>query len=57
MINELNLSALLARLEAAEYAGNEILVPTLHAADALQAPGGFTHVCLDQNARAQHITR
>jgi hypothetical protein len=57
MLNELDLTETVRRLEAGGFGIDEILVPTLQAADALQAPGGFTHACLDKDKRVQHITR
>jgi hypothetical protein len=58
MLNELDLSELLRRIEYGSNFGlDEILVPTLHASDALQAPGGFTHVCIDKDVPVEHVTR
>ena len=36
---------------------DEFLLPTLLATDALQAPGGFTHECLDRGHAAISVTR
>uniref|UniRef100_A0A914HUX7 Uncharacterized protein n=1 Tax=Globodera rostochiensis TaxID=31243 RepID=A0A914HUX7_GLORO len=60
IVNELDLTETVRRLESGDFGIDEILVPTLHAADALQAPGGFTRDCLERKegqARVQHITR
>ncbi len=51
MVNELDLHQLTARLWREPPHGiDEVLVPTLHAADALQAPGGFTRACIEGKA-------
>uniref|UniRef100_A0A183BRN9 DUF1400 domain-containing protein n=1 Tax=Globodera pallida TaxID=36090 RepID=A0A183BRN9_GLOPA len=60
MLYELDLTETVRRLESGGYGIDEILVPTLNAADALRAPGGFTRDCLERKkgqARVQHITR
>jgi len=57
MLNTLYLTTLLERLGEGEYAVDEIAVPTLNSADALQAPGGFTHACLDKGVKVWHLTR
>ncbi|KAI6203752.1 Beta-1,3-galactosyl-O-glycosyl-glycoprotein beta-1,6-N-acetylglucosaminyltransferase 3 [Aphelenchoides besseyi] len=57
MINELNLTELVRRIELKSFGIDELMIPTLHAADAIAAPGGFTHHCLEQNIAVQHITR
>lgn len=59
MVNELNLNSLLRIMRSSknrEFA-REMLLPTIQAMDLLQAPGGFTHYCLDKGLRVQHITR
>ncbi|KAI3408874.1 hypothetical protein GPALN_007468 [Globodera pallida] len=60
ILYELDLTETVRRLESGGYGIDEILVPTLNAADALRAPGGFTRDCLERKkgqARVQHITR
>jgi len=57
MVHELNLQTLFELMKLNKEFGREMLVPTLHASDALQAPGGFTHHCLDKGIRVQHVTR
>jgi hypothetical protein len=71
MINELNLTELMRRIELKGFGIDEIMVimlsytfysyyfqiPTLHAADALAAPGGFTRHCYKTNTQVKHITR
>lgn len=58
MIKDLNLDPLLDLMRGRNKEfGREMLIPTLHSTDALQAPGGFTHRCLDMGKRVQHVTR
>uniref|UniRef100_A0A183CQV2 CAP10 domain-containing protein n=1 Tax=Globodera pallida TaxID=36090 RepID=A0A183CQV2_GLOPA len=61
IVYELDLTETVRRLESGVNLGiDEILMPTLHAADALQAPGGFTRDCLERkkgSLQVQHITR
>uniref|UniRef100_A0A914HTU1 Uncharacterized protein n=1 Tax=Globodera rostochiensis TaxID=31243 RepID=A0A914HTU1_GLORO len=60
IVYELDLTETVRRLESGDFGIDEILVPTLHAADALRAPGGFTRDCLERKGgpfRVQHITR
>ncbi|KAI6223630.1 hypothetical protein M3Y99_01444500 [Aphelenchoides fujianensis] len=57
MVHELDLTELVRRIELKSFGIDELMIPTLHAADALAAPGGFTHHCLSKGIRAQHITR
>uniref|UniRef100_A0A183CRA3 Amidase domain-containing protein n=1 Tax=Globodera pallida TaxID=36090 RepID=A0A183CRA3_GLOPA len=61
IVYELDLTETVRRLESGVNLGiDEILMPTLHAADALQAPGGFTRDCLERKkgpSQVQHITR
>ncbi|KAI6208501.1 Beta-1,3-galactosyl-O-glycosyl-glycoprotein beta-1,6-N-acetylglucosaminyltransferase 3 [Aphelenchoides besseyi] len=57
MLNELDLTELVRRIELKSFGIDELMIPTLHAADAIAAPGGFTHHCLEQNIAVQHITR
>uniref|UniRef100_A0A914H1Z3 Glycosyltransferase family 92 protein n=1 Tax=Globodera rostochiensis TaxID=31243 RepID=A0A914H1Z3_GLORO len=60
ILYELDLTEIVRRLEGGGFGIDEILVPTLHAADALRAPGGFTRECLERKegqVRVQHITR
>lgn len=57
MLNELNLTELIRRIELKDFGIDEILIPTLHAADALASPGGFTHYCYNKGSQAKHITR
>uniref|UniRef100_A0A914HT40 Uncharacterized protein n=1 Tax=Globodera rostochiensis TaxID=31243 RepID=A0A914HT40_GLORO len=60
IVYELDLTETVRRLESGDFGIDEIHVPTLHAADALQAPGGFTRDCLERKGgpfRVQHITR
>jgi hypothetical protein len=57
MLNELNLTELMRRIEMKGFGVDEIMIPTLDAADAIAAPGGFTHHCFAKNVEVKHITR
>uniref|UniRef100_A0A914HWG6 Uncharacterized protein n=1 Tax=Globodera rostochiensis TaxID=31243 RepID=A0A914HWG6_GLORO len=60
ILYELDLTETVRRLESGDFGIDEIHVPTLHAADALQAPGGFTRDCLERKegqARGCHMVR
>lgn len=57
MLNELNLTELMKRIEQKNFGIDELLIPTLHASDAISIPGGFTHECINKNIRVTHITR
>uniref|UniRef100_A0A914DVV9 Uncharacterized protein n=1 Tax=Acrobeloides nanus TaxID=290746 RepID=A0A914DVV9_9BILA len=57
MLNDLNLTTLMQQIEAKSYGIDEIMLPTLQATDALDAPGSFTHACLDKGITISHITR
>uniref|UniRef100_A0A914ENK6 Uncharacterized protein n=1 Tax=Acrobeloides nanus TaxID=290746 RepID=A0A914ENK6_9BILA len=56
MLNELNLSKYMAQLEG-RFAIDEFFLTTLHTTDALNVPGGFTHVCLDRGIETKHVSR
>lgn len=57
MLTKLDLTLLVERLNPGPYAADEILIATLNAADALAAPGGFTHACVEHGLSVEHITR
>jgi hypothetical protein len=57
MLIELNLTTLMRQIEVKSFGIDEIMLPTLIATDALDAPGGFTHACLDKGKEIFHITR
>jgi hypothetical protein len=57
MLNDLNLNTFLRQIESKSFGIDEIMLPTLQATDALDAPGGFTHACLDKGIDVFHITR
>ncbi|KAI6175041.1 hypothetical protein M3Y97_00988000 [Aphelenchoides bicaudatus] len=57
MLNDLNLTELMRRIELKGFGIDEIMIPTLHASDAIAAPGGFTHYCYKSNTNVKHITR
>ncbi|KAI6198865.1 Beta-1,3-galactosyl-O-glycosyl-glycoprotein beta-1,6-N-acetylglucosaminyltransferase 3 [Aphelenchoides besseyi] len=57
MIYDLNLTELVRRIELKGHGIDELLIPTLHAADAIAAPGGFTRHCIEQGIKIEHITR
>ncbi|KAL3076217.1 hypothetical protein niasHT_038354 [Heterodera trifolii] len=56
---ELNLTELVRRLNLIGYGRDEILFTTLHSADQLNAPGGFTQTCFSRKGggRTNHLTR
>uniref|UniRef100_A0A915CX10 Uncharacterized protein n=2 Tax=Ditylenchus dipsaci TaxID=166011 RepID=A0A915CX10_9BILA len=58
IVRDLNLEPLLELMRGKNKEfGREMLFPSLHSTDALEAPGGFTHKCLDEGKRVKHITR
>ena len=57
ILNNLDLNETIKRLDTSKYGMDEILMPTLNAADALQIPDGFTHACLDRRIQNDYITR
>ena len=55
---DLNLQIYIKQLEWKRgVSPEESFFATLHATDALGAPGGFTHACLDKNISVPSITR
>ncbi|KAI1732493.1 core-2/I-Branching enzyme domain-containing protein [Ditylenchus destructor] len=56
-MNDLNVTQMILQLEDATSAVDEIFTQTLQATDALDAPGGFTHFCLDLGISVHHWTR
>ncbi|VDM38897.1 unnamed protein product [Toxocara canis] len=46
VVDELNLTTLVDRFESMEYGIDEMIFPSLHADDQLDAPGGFTRHCI-----------
>ncbi|KAI1732555.1 core-2/I-Branching enzyme domain-containing protein [Ditylenchus destructor] len=57
ILNELDTSRMLAQLETGACYIDEIFFQTLDGTDALQAPGGYTHACIDQGFAAAYVTR
>ncbi|KAL3122992.1 hypothetical protein niasHT_006392 [Heterodera trifolii] len=59
MLTDLDLTETVRRLESGGFGIDEILIPSLHASDAIGAPGGFTRECIErkEGIRVQHITR
>lgn len=58
ILNQLNLTVFIEQQEKTRFGGDEIYIPTLNAADALRAPGGFTRYChADKRVDAGHVTR
>ncbi|KAH7730126.1 core-2/I-Branching enzyme family protein [Aphelenchoides avenae] len=57
MLNDMDLTELVARIEKGSFGIDEIMLPTLHALDAIDAPGGFTQYCQNKGVSVQHITR
>ncbi|VDN08261.1 unnamed protein product [Thelazia callipaeda] len=47
IVDKLNLTILLDKLDSLRYGGDEMLFPSLHSEDSLDAPGGFTRKCID----------
>ncbi|KAL3092735.1 hypothetical protein niasHS_007944 [Heterodera schachtii] len=56
---ELNLTELVRRMNLIGYGRDEIMLVTLHSADQLNAPGGFTQTCFNQKKAGptKHLTR
>ncbi|KAH7707245.1 core-2/I-Branching enzyme family protein [Aphelenchoides avenae] len=57
VVNKLNLTQLMQQIETNRYGIDEVMMGTLHTSDAVGAPGGFTHACLDRKQNVPHITR
>ncbi|KAH7707244.1 Protein H41C03.3 [Aphelenchoides avenae] len=57
LLNDLNLTELVARIEKGGYGIDEIMLPTLHASDAIGAPGAFTQYCQNEGVSVRQITR
>lgn len=57
MLYDMNLTELVNRIEKGSFGIDEIMLPTLHASDAVGAPGGFTQYCQNKGISVQHITR
>ncbi|KAI1725994.1 core-2/I-Branching enzyme domain-containing protein [Ditylenchus destructor] len=57
IVNDLNVTQMILQLDDATFAVDEIFTQTLQATDALDAPGGFTHFCLDLGISVHHWTR
>jgi len=45
----MNLTTLLDQLNNGVFGSNEILFATLQNTDELNAPGGFSHICLEKD--------
>jgi hypothetical protein len=62
LFGEMDPTILMHQLNNGYFGTNEVLFATLHNTDELNAPGGFSHICLDPSkqpydVRANHITR
>jgi len=58
MINELNLTTMIAQLDDPSYFGmDEFFLQTLMATEAIDVPGGFTHACDDKGIPFAYVTR
>ncbi|KAI1700733.1 core-2/I-Branching enzyme domain-containing protein [Ditylenchus destructor] len=57
IVNDLNVTKMILQLEDSTFAVDEIFTQTLQATDALEAPGGFTHSCLDRGMAVHHWSR
>uniref|UniRef100_A0AC34GVY1 Uncharacterized protein n=1 Tax=Panagrolaimus sp. ES5 TaxID=591445 RepID=A0AC34GVY1_9BILA len=57
MLKDLDLTELLIRLNKRGFGVDEVLIPTLQATEALNAPGGFFHRCIDKKGGNTHFTR
>ncbi|KAE9552242.1 hypothetical protein FO519_004551 [Halicephalobus sp. NKZ332] len=57
MVFDLNLTTALTLINKKGFGIDEILIPTLVATDALNAPGGFTHYCIEKHAKIRQLTR
>uniref|UniRef100_A0AC35FLN3 Core-2/I-Branching enzyme n=1 Tax=Panagrolaimus sp. PS1159 TaxID=55785 RepID=A0AC35FLN3_9BILA len=57
MLNEMDLTELLIRLNKRGFGVDEIFIPTLQATEALNIPGGFFHRCIDKMGGNIHFTR
>jgi hypothetical protein len=57
MLNDLDLTGLMQNIEIKTYGIDELLMGSLNAADAVDAPGGFTEYCLDHHSEETSLTR
>lgn len=57
MVNDLNLTETLIRLNNNSFGIDEILISTLQATEALNAPGSFMHRCIEEAGGNSHFTR
>ncbi|KAI6170635.1 N-acetyllactosaminide beta-1,6-N-acetylglucosaminyl-transferase, isoform C [Aphelenchoides bicaudatus] len=58
MLNELDMTRIMKQIEWRAYGIDEILMATINAADAIDAPGGYTDYCIDHYRKAESaVTR
>lgn len=57
IIYDLNLTTFMKQLETDIYGIDEIFLSSLQGTDAIEAPGGFTHICIDRGINAKGISR
>lgn len=57
MLSELDMTQIMKQIEWKAYGIDEILMASLNAADAVEAPGGYTDYCIDHHKIESAVTR
>uniref|UniRef100_A0A915D7Y7 Uncharacterized protein n=1 Tax=Ditylenchus dipsaci TaxID=166011 RepID=A0A915D7Y7_9BILA len=56
MVYKINVQKMLVKLDKGKEYVDEIFLQTIAATDELEAPGGFTHGCIDRRVHAPYLT-
>ncbi|KAL3072107.1 hypothetical protein niasHS_016282 [Heterodera schachtii] len=57
VLNELDLTEMLRRLNQVEFGRDEYLFPTLNSVDFIGAPGGASQICIEKRQQVEQFTR